>query len=116
MTFHAFLACTSALLSSGLVIFILSAGRRTIVHWSFAVGMSAIALMEAFMALRAQAVQSSEVVYWQFLSYMAAALLPGSWLLFSLSFGRSNYHELIARWKYALVVAFACPIALVAGG
>ena len=116
MTFHALLACTSALLSSGLVIFILCARRRTVVHWSFAVGMSAIALMEAFMALRIQSVQLSEAVYWKFLSYMAAALLPGSWLLFSLSFGRSNYQELIARWKYALVVAFACPIALVVGG
>src|SRR5437867_2536600 len=106
MTSHALLACTSALLSSGLVIFVLGARRRTIVHWSFAIGMSAIALMEAFMGLRVQALQPSEAVYWKFLSYLATALLPSSWLLFSLSFGRSNYQELIARWKYTLVAAF----------
>ena len=47
---------------------------------------------------------------------MATACLPGSWLLFSLSFGRSNYRELIVRWKYALIVAFVGPIALVIGG
>jgi putative PEP-CTERM system histidine kinase len=116
MTFHAFLAYLSALLSSGLVIFVLCARRRTIVHWSFASGMSAIALMEAFMGLRVQAVVPADAVYWKSLSYLATALLPGSWLLFSLSFGRSNYRELIARWKYVLIVAFACPLALVVGG
>ncbi len=116
MMFYALLAYTSALLSSGLVIFVLCARRRTVVHWSFAVGMSTIALMETFMGLRVQAVQPSEVVYWKFLSYLAAAFLPGSWLLFSLSFGRSNYHELIVRWKYALIVAFVCPIALIVAG
>src|SRR5437867_996545 len=116
MMFHALLAYTSALLSSGLVIFVLCARRQTIVHWSFAVGMGTIALMETFMGLRIQAGQPSEAVYWKFLSYLATACLPGSWLLFSLSFGRSNYHELIVRWKYALIAAFICPIALVMGG
>jgi putative PEP-CTERM system histidine kinase len=75
--------------------------------------MSAVALMETFKGLKVQALQPGDVVYWQYLSYMAAAVLPGSWLLFSLSFGRLNYYELIARWRYALVVAFVCPIALV---
>src|SRR5256885_15838282 len=79
MMFYALLAYTSALLSSGLVIFVLCARRRTVVHWSFAVGMSTIALMETFMGV--QAVQPSEAVYWKFLSYLAAAFLPGSWLL-----------------------------------
>jgi hypothetical protein len=116
MMFYALLAYTSALLSSGLVIFVLCARRRTIVHWSFAVGMSTIALMETFMGLRVQAVQPAEAVYGKFLSYLAAAFLPGSWLLFSLSFGRSNYHELIVRWKYALIVAFVFPIALIVAG
>ena len=114
--FYTILVYTSALLSSGLVIFVLCARRRTVVHWSFAIGMSTIALMETFMGLRVQAVQPSEAVHWKFLSYLAAASLPGSWLLFSLSFGRSNYHELIVRWKYALIVAFVYPIALVVGG
>ena len=113
---YALLAYTSALLSSGLVIFVLCARQRTIVHWSFAVGMSTIALMETFMGLRVQAIQPAEAVSWQFLSYLAAACLPGSWLLFSLSFGRSNYHELSVRWKYALIVAFVCPIALLVAG
>ncbi len=81
MMFYALLAYTSALLSSGLVIFVLCARRQTVVHWSFAVGMSAIALMETFMGLRVQAVQPSEAVYWKFWSYLAAACLPGSWLL-----------------------------------
>ena len=113
MTFHALLAWASALLSGGLVIFVLCARRQTVVHWAFAAGMSAVALMETFQGLRVQAVQPAEVVYWKHLSYAAAAVLPGSWLLFSLSFGRSNYQELMARWRYAIMMAFACPIALV---
>lgn len=113
MTFHALLAWASAVLSGGLVLFVLCARQRTFVHWTFAVGMGAVALMEAFKGLRVEAVQPAELLYWKYLSYTAAAVLPGSWLLFSLSFGRSNYKELILRWRYAIVVAFVCPIALV---
>jgi len=46
MMFYALLAYTSALLSSGLVIFVLCARRQTVVHWSFAVGMSTIAQVQ----------------------------------------------------------------------
>lgn len=116
MTFHAFFAWTSALLSCGLVIFTLWTRQRTFVHWTFAVGMSAVALMEALKGLRGMAVQPDDLLYWSSLSYTAAAVLPGSWLLFSLSFGRSNYKELILGWRYAIAVVFICPLALLLFG
>ena len=45
---------------------------------------------------------------------MVTTLLPGSWLLFSLSFGRSNYRDFLTRWKWGIVGALAFPLVSVA--
>ena len=40
------------------------------------------------------------------------AFVPGSWLLFSLSYSRSNYGEFVGRWKWIIIAAFGMPVAL----
>jgi putative PEP-CTERM system histidine kinase len=39
------------------------------------------------------------------------AAAPGSALLFSLSFARSEYRQYLARWKYVIILSFVLPIA-----
>ncbi|MGE3541766.1 MAG: XrtA/PEP-CTERM system histidine kinase PrsK [Candidatus Tectimicrobiota bacterium] len=113
MVFHALLAWTSALLSTVLALFVVIPRHRTVVHWSFTLGMGAVALTEAFTGLGISTALPADIAFWKFLSYVTMAVLPGSWLLFSLSFGRANYQEIIHRWRYALAVATVCPVALV---
>jgi putative PEP-CTERM system histidine kinase len=113
MTFNALLAFTAALLCGGLAAFVFWVDTRACVHRTFAVGMCALALMEAFTGMGAQAILSTEVVWWERLSLTAAAFVPGTWLLFSLSFARSNYKELIAAWRGFVLAAFALPLTLV---
>lgn len=43
-------------------------------------------------------------------------LLPGFWLVFSLTFARGNAGEFLQRWRLGLVTAFALPIAIVIAG
>ena len=40
------------------------------------------------------------------------SLLPGTWLLFSLTYARGNYREFIGRWRFALAAAFIAPLTL----
>lgn len=47
---------------------------------------------------------------------IAAALVPGFWLLFSLTYARGNAQEFLTRWKIGLVGAFAVPIGLATAG
>lgn len=114
--FHALLAWTSALLSAGLAVFALSSRDRTVGHWTFAVGMSAVALAEGFAGLSHHAAMPADLVFWKVLSDTVTALLPGSWLVFSLSFGRANYQEFLTRWQYALITVLLLPVALVLFG
>lgn len=116
MTAPALLAYLSAVASVGVLLTVLCAPRRSLLHWAFAAGMSAMALMALCLGLRAQATQPLDIVYWQFFSYVAAALLPGAWLLFSLSFGRLHDPSVLTRWKYGLLSAVVCPLGLVALG
>ena len=43
----------------------------------------------------------------------ATAFLPGTWLLFSLSYTRQNYREFLKEWKWTILAAFAIPLCLV---
>ena len=54
-----------------------------------------------------------EIAYWQLLRLIAAAFIPVGWLLFSLSFGRASYKEMIFKWRWYIIIILAIPIALV---
>ena len=49
---------------------------------------------------------------WQNAEWVALAMLPGPWLLFSLTYARGNYREFLKKWSFVLVVAFLVPVAL----
>jgi len=114
MFFNSYIAFAAAVLCGGMAVFVLFWGKRSLPHWAFAAGMSALALEQAAAGMSAQAVLPMELLYWERLRLFVAAFLPGSWLLFSLCFARENYKKFVARWKWAIVAAFASPLLLVA--
>jgi len=75
--------------------------------------MIALAVEEIFNGLSFRAFWPAEVMKWQQFKLIATALLPGIWLLFSMSFGRVNYKETMAKWRWVVLAAFAIPLALV---
>ena len=113
MTFNAFLAFINVAVCTGLAVFVLWVDPRSFAHRTFAIGMGTLALMEVFAGLGAQAVFSADVVGWEQLSLTVSASMPGSWLLFSLSFSRSNYRELVKAWRWCVLAAYVLPITLV---
>lgn len=114
MIFITILSFTGAILSGGLAAFVFFKDSRSFVHRAFAAGMTALALMEFFTAMANSAPLPSETVHWERYSLIASALLPGSWFLFSISFGRSNDRASFGKWKWAATVLFVLPLTLVA--
>lgn len=108
------LAFVSACLSGALAVVVAWQDRRSIAHWSFALGMLAFAAESVFLALSLRSMSPDEIVYWQQWRLAAMSFLPGLWLLFSLTFARGNFRDFLKKWKFALMVAFAIPVACVA--
>src|SRR2546425_2678442 len=91
---------------------VFSLDRRSFVHRTFALGMAALGASEVFVGLGASAQWLSAVVRWERLRLLCLAPAPGLWLLFSLSFARSNYRELVHRWRWTVAAVFVVPVAL----
>ena len=106
MTFNALLHFCAALFCAGLACFGILRHHRSIVHRIFAFGMVVLALEALFTGLSAQAILPEEVICWQRWKWLAAALLPGTWLLFSLSFPRGDRKPTLGKWKWVVLVTF----------
>lgn len=96
----------SALFCLGLAIFVISRNPKHKVNLSFALGMSALALMEFghFMGLLNSLAASN--FFWKKVSLAGQILLPAPWLMFSLTFGRSNHSRHLIRWRYGMMVVY----------
>src|SRR5574341_1544399 len=96
----------STLFCLGLAIFVISRNPRKKVNQSFAFGMMALALMEFgyFMAIHSGVEQS--YLFWKKVSLAGEILLPGPWLVFSLTFGRSNASQDFVRWRLGILAVY----------
>jgi putative PEP-CTERM system histidine kinase len=113
MIFPSFIPLFNALLCAGLALFILFEDKQSFVHRIFSFGMTALAFRELFVGMAVRTPLPSEIAYWSAWELTAAAILPGSWFLFSLSFGRSNYKELAEKWKWFALTSFVFPLSMV---
>ena len=105
-------AFAAAILCGGLGIFAFLLDRRSRVHALLAIGMIVLGFTQVCAGLGSSARFLSEVLYWERLRLLAVAVLPGLWLLFSLSFGRANARETIWRWKWIAGIFFVVPLGL----
>jgi putative PEP-CTERM system histidine kinase len=112
MTFNLIFSFAAALLCGGLAVFVFFKARRSFVHQVFAVGMIALAAEAVLNGLSFLVSLPSEIVDWQLLRHIATAFVPVGWLLFSLSFGRASYKEMILKWRWHIIIVLAIPIAL----
>ena len=96
-----------------LAVFVLVRDRRPLVHRVFIAGMMVFAF-EAFLTGHSlRSLVLGEILFWQRLRMIATALLPGCWLYFALSFGRSNAKTVIKKFKWVLLGSLVVPLALV---
>ncbi|MHB8481136.1 MAG: XrtA/PEP-CTERM system histidine kinase PrsK [Nitrospiria bacterium] len=112
MTFPVYLSFAGAVLSFALAFFIFLQDRHSSLHFIFAVGMIVLSSMEFFAGMRLRSESFVPFFYWENLEVLSQGFLPGIWLLFSLSYGRSNYKELLVKWKWPALGSFIFPFFL----
>jgi putative PEP-CTERM system histidine kinase len=110
------IAIAAALFGGALAFLIVWRERPSPAHYAFAAGMGLLSLENIFNALTFTAVSAEEMIFWQNCGLAALSFLPGTWLFFSLIYGRGNYREFLKRWRRILVLAFLIPLALLLPG
>src|SRR6266478_3227758 len=115
MSLTMLIAVASAICGSALALTVLLRERRSVAAGSFAAGMAMLAAESAFAGLSTQALSPEKMVFWERFALITLSCLPGMWLLFSLSYSRGNYREILAgRWPL-VAAAFVIPIVLAVG-
>ena len=110
--FYLILSFAAALFSFILALLVLLRDRRSFVHRIFSAGMIALALEAVVTGLTCQTISAEGTLFWYRLKMIPTAVLPGIWILFSLSFARGDDRGLVIRWKGLVLMAFVIPLAL----
>jgi putative PEP-CTERM system histidine kinase len=114
MNFGFLLALSSAVLAA-MIALATAFKAKSLAHWTFSIGLGILAGESFCSAMAAGAIQPDSVVRWERLAFCCMALLPFSWLLFSLTYSRGNYRLFVSRWRYLIGTSFILPIGLAIG-
>ncbi len=108
MNLSAIPSLISTILTMGLTTVVLSRHPKNIVGKIFFVSMSSVALIElgSFGILLVN--DFHQQLIWARVAMVGACLLPGSWSLFSLTFARRNYRDLVKGWKVIIFLIYLC--------
>ncbi|HVU36569.1 MAG TPA: XrtA/PEP-CTERM system histidine kinase PrsK [Opitutaceae bacterium] len=86
--------------------------RRAAADWAFVVGTALLALESVLgeIVLRSGSVDAVE--RWMQWRLVVVSLVPGTWLVFSLSYGRGNAAVFLRRWRAVWLGTILLPLAL----
>jgi putative PEP-CTERM system histidine kinase len=80
----------------------------------FAAGMMVFAAEALTRVLGSGAPLPEDILRWERARLLAIGLAPGTWLLFSLTYARTNHAEFLRRWRWVVGAAFGGPLVLAA--
>jgi len=112
MSLDSLVSLATALLSGALAAFVLVRNPRSLANLAFVAGMAALSLGQVLAAV-GSAAPPPELFFWKRLELVPRAFELAAWLLFSLSFGRSDPWELVGRWKWFVAASLLLPLSLV---
>ena len=110
MSVNTILALAAASFSAGLAVVAACRRQRSLAAWCFAAGMLLFALESLFGALESAALFPERAAFWQTLVLVAKSFLPAIWLIFSLTYSRTNYRDFLVRSRWLLIGAFLVPV------
>lgn len=112
MNFASQFSFVSAGCSSALALGVLWRARHSVARWPFVAGMAVLSAEAVFSGLATGAALPEQMIFWQLWRLLALALLPGIWVIFSLSYAQGKARESLARWRLPLAGAFILPLCL----
>lgn len=104
------LSLISSLLFLGLGGFVGYMGPRRLMNLSFSFGMISLAVMEFSAFMIGMSRNPLSYLFWTRIIMLGEFLLPAGWLLFSLTFARSNPWSIIRTWRPVVVASCLIPM------
>ena len=104
----------AALVSSGVGLFVFLRNPRHPANIGFGLGMLSVVLIETGGAIFHLSDSEPWVLFGRRVSLIGEAILPSAWLLFSITFARVNYKEIISRWRPILIGFYSGSIFFIA--
>ena len=86
---------------------------RSLPQWSFLTALGLLVFEGLCQMLSLNAVSLEKLLFWQRVAMWPMALLPGSWLVFSLTFARGDAISFLKKWAPALAICGFVPVLLV---
>ncbi len=103
MNFLNIISLFSILASATVALFMFVKNRKGLPNITFALGMLSIGVLE-FGDLMTSG-EPHNMLFYNKASLVVESLMPGLWLLFSLTYSRKEYKEISAFWKVALFIS-----------
>ncbi|MBV33377.1 MAG: PEP-CTERM system histidine kinase PrsK [Porticoccaceae bacterium] len=100
------------MISAVYFILTLTGKRRSIARWSFSISIALLGLESLVTGFSAAATHADHFLFWQQIRLVVLSFLPGTWILFSLTYARGSTRKFLHSWRYLLIVAFALPALL----
>lgn len=86
--------------------------RRGTADWTFVLGLCLLATERVLGGLSLEAKTLGESEFWQEWRLLALAPIPGTWLVFSLTFARTNARDFLRKWRLIWPAALLAPTIL----
>ena len=117
MTLFSFLPWAAAIFSLITAFVSLLPRRSSPARWYFFAGMTVLGFESLFTGLSLRAAQLSEVFRWLTPGLIVKSLVPGIWLVFSLTWSRPapNYRESLTRLRIPVAIVALLPVVLLLG-
>src|SRR3990172_8019929 len=104
----------AALVSFGVGLFVFLRNPRHPANIGFGLGMFSFVLIETGAAIYLLSNSETWAVDGRRVSLTGEAILPSAWLLFSITFARVNYKDIISRWRPILIGLYSGSIFFIA--
>jgi len=105
----AVLSYAGAVAAVGLAVLVFFREKKSFAQRAFVAGMGLMAVESVMTGLGIASPLPEDLVRWQALRFLVLSLVPGTWLLFSLSYSRGNFGEFLRKWKWAAITLFVVP-------
>ncbi len=112
MSLTSIISIIGTLACLGLGAFVLSRNPRRPENICFALGMLALGVIEFSAFMIGVSIDPARDLFWGKIAIVGQAFLPGSWLLFSLTFARANVKSTLQRWRSILGGFYLVPLSL----
>jgi putative PEP-CTERM system histidine kinase len=113
MNLAAILAFAAAFFGGVMAFLVGWSERHSFARRIFVSGMALLTIESIFSGLSLNSASAEETVFFLNCSLIGMSLLPGTWLCFTLAYGRGNYRDFLKKWRLILGLAFLLPLILI---